>query len=1095
MKLWLFGTALALTVFSAPAQVVMPDQQQGAPSLSTGTVPLTYTGADNRVSVGIDQDGHSQGELLGVFGNNGERAYVGQLWWGYGGAGGIQADYNWLFGTTLEQARRDPESITVAKLSFAIDQDANSNRQANVGFEYERKEFFLNFYLAGKISSPQNAGAVTTQTNTQTSGTDELGNYTQTNTNVTTTALQAQPYNYSVGVHGGHFSDPLTARFNGGLDYSKGKDGANEKRASVSVDKYIGVQGWSVSAMAEHAQTTDPLGKGSSDNRWWAFLRYEFGGGGAFKPQGSATADTAWIDRALHEPVTGHPRTFTTYTTRSTTTTKTIPGEKQYTARFPIARDDTASVAENSLSNGIDVTSNDSDPEGIALKVTAVGAPSHGTAQLAGNLVLYTPTQGYVGTDRFTYTVTSFHGLSATANVNVTVTPVITPPQPGNPVARDDAASTPQGTPVTVNVLANDSDPNGFTLTVTSATNPAHGTSHVNADGSITYTPAPGYNGSDTFSYSIRNGHGGTAKANVVITVLATPPPQPLPPIARDDTASTAYGTPVGIDVLANDTSPSGFFLTVTSVGSPAYGSAQLNPGGSVTYTPPKGFSGTDTFSYSISDGHGGSASANVTVTVQPPGAPVAQSDAARTAFNTPVTIAVLANDSDPTSLPLTVTQVTTPAHGTAVINPDNTVTYTPQSFSGVDSFGYTISNGRATASATVSITVGAAPAPVAVNDRATIPFNKATAINVLANDSDPNSLALSVTQVSAPAHGSAQINGDNTITYTPQPTFTGTDTFTYTISNGHGGTATATVFAVVQPPLPPIAVNDTLSVPFGGTGKVNVLANDSDPNGLPLSVVSVTSPTGKAATVVINADNTVTYTPNVEQSAGPDSFTYTISDGFNTATATVNVTLQAPLPPVANKDSFAIPFDSQTTLDVLANDVDPQGLNLFIVGTTSPAHGTVINNLTSVSYTPGMFSPPGSTLMVPFVGTDTFTYTISNGISPTYSTATVTVTVAPPQPPAAIDDSASVPFGNGATINVVQNDFDAAGLPLTVVAVTPPAQAGLGAMTTIANGTSINYTAPDSGSPTSDSFTYTIRDPYGQTSSAKVTITITTGG
>src|SRR5215471_15531299 len=85
MKLWLFGSALALTVLSAPAQV-MPDQQQGQPSLSTGTVPLTYTGADNRVSVGIDQDGHSQGELLGVFGNNGERAYVGQFWWGYGGA-------------------------------------------------------------------------------------------------------------------------------------------------------------------------------------------------------------------------------------------------------------------------------------------------------------------------------------------------------------------------------------------------------------------------------------------------------------------------------------------------------------------------------------------------------------------------------------------------------------------------------------------------------------------------------------------------------------------------------------------------------------------------------------------------------------------------------------------------------------------------------------------------------------------------------------------------------------------------------------------------------------------------------------------------
>jgi hypothetical protein len=911
MKRWLFGFALALGALSAPAQVGIPQQQEGTPSLSTGTVPLTYTGGDSRVSVGVDQDGHSNGELLGVFGNNGEHAFVAQLWWGHAGAGGVQGDYNWLFGTTLEQARTDPDSITVAKLSFAIDQNAEKDRQANIGLSIERKEFFLNFFLSGKASGSREAGAVTTQTQSVVNGTDNVGTFTQTQTDVATTLLQAQPYSYSAGVHGGHFSDALAARFNGGVDYAKGHDGASQTRVSVGIDKYLGTRGWSVSGVAEHAQNNDPLGISSSDNRWWLFLRYEFGGGGAFRPlPDSSAADAAWIDRALHEPVTGHQRTFDTYTTRGPTTTKTTQGPKQYTARFPIARDDSASVPENSTGNTVDVLANDADPDGNPLSISAVGSPAHGTAQISGTHVLYTPTSGYVGSDVFTYTVTNTKGLTASARVLITVNAVVVTPPPSNqgpPVARDDTATTPYATPVTVNVLANDSDPSGYALTVTGATPPAHGTARINADNSITYTPNSTYSGNDRFSYSISNGHGGSASANVILTVQPS-----LPPVARDDTATTPYLTPVVIDVLANDTDPNGYFLSVTSVGVAASGTAKIVPGGAVSYSPQPGFIGSDSFEYSISDGHGGIASANVTVTVQPPGGSLAaQNDTATTPYAKPVAINVIANDTAPSGLTLTITKVTLPAHGAAQIAINGYIDYTPsQAFDGgSDTFDYTVTDGLTTATATVTVTVLPPPPPMAQNDSTTTPFQTPATINVLANDSDPSGLPLTVTQATVQTSGSGtvKINTNNTVTFTPDIEFDGNATFSYTISNGHGGTASATVTVDVLAAVPPIAGPDSATTPFETPVTINVLANDSDPNGkLPLTILQPGFPLH--GSVALNTNNTITYTPQ-SGFQGVDTFFYLLQNSQGaTANGKVTVTVQpSTLPPAATAVSFDV--------------------------------------------------------------------------------------------------------------------------------------------------------------------------------------------
>ncbi len=192
------------------------------------------------------------------------------------------------------------------------------------------------------------------------------------------------------------------------------------------------------------------------------------------------------------------------------------------------------------------------------------------------------------------------------------------PPTGGNspPVAVDDSATTDQNTPVTVNVLANDSDPDGNPLTVTSVTTPANGNATFTAS-DVTYTPATDYYGTDTFDYTISDGQGGTASATVTVTVNPPPPPTNQPPVAVDDSATTAQDTPVTVAVLDNDSDPDGDTLSVQSVGAPAHGSAGTD-GTTVTYTPSSGFSGSDSFAYTISDGRGGVATANVNVTVTP---------------------------------------------------------------------------------------------------------------------------------------------------------------------------------------------------------------------------------------------------------------------------------------------------------------------------------------------------------------------------------------------------------------------------------------------------------------------------------------------
>jgi hypothetical protein len=199
------------------------------------------------------------------------------------------------------------------------------------------------------------------------------------------------------------------------------------------------------------------------------------------------------------------------------------------------------------------------------------------------------------------------------------------------PVALADTATTAEDTAVVIPVLANDSDvdnvaptaPNAG-LAVTGVSGATGGTATVLADGTVRFTPALNFNGTGSFNYAISDGNGGTASASATVTVT----PVNDPPVARNDTFATAAGTPVTMNVLANDSDVEGTALTVFSVTQPAAGGSVTNNGTTVTFTPTAGFSGTATFTYVAQDSGiplpaAVSAPATVTVTVAPPPPPV----------------------------------------------------------------------------------------------------------------------------------------------------------------------------------------------------------------------------------------------------------------------------------------------------------------------------------------------------------------------------------------------------------------------------------------------------------------------------------------
>jgi CshA-type fibril repeat protein/VCBS repeat-containing protein len=779
------------------------------------------------------------------------------------------------------------------------------------------------------------------------------------------------------------------------------------------------------------------------------------------------------------------------------------------------------------------------DADGDTLTFSATGLPpglsiDPDTGEITGTLASSASANSpYV----IEVTATDPDGASASASFTLTVS------NPA-PVAVNDSRATNEDTPVSGNVLTNDTDSDGDTLSASLVSGTTNGTVVLNADGSFTYTPNANFDGTDSFTYRVTDADGATAIATVTLTVN----PVNDPPVAVNDSFTTAEDQAATIVVRSNDSDADNDPLTVTQVNGTSItegGPGVAVTGGTVTltaaglvFTPTPNYNGPASFTYTVSDGNGGTATATVSGTVTPVNdAPVADDESNSTPEDVPLDVpadsGLLAGDNDVDGTPLTVSDFTVqglgsftagqtasiPGVGDLTVRADGSYTFTPvENYDGpVPPVTYTISDGVGgtdTGTLTLSITPVNDP-PVAVNDSFTTAEDQAATIVVRSNDSDTDNDPLTVTQVNGTSiteggPGVAVTGGTVTLTaaglvFTPTPNYNGPASFTYTVSDGNGGTATATVSGTVTPVNDaPAAVNDSFTTSEDAATPIDVLGNDSDPDGDPLAVTHVNGASISeggpgvpvtGGTVTLTAAGLV-FTPNANYN-GPSSFTYTISDGKGgSATATVSGTVttvndppqvDTPLPDRTTRDGSTVSYPAGSGF----SDADGDTLTYSATGlppglSIDPATGQITGTLGTSASAGGPY-------------TITVTATDPSGTSAS-DTFLLTVTNDAPQ---AVNDSARTDEDIALTGNVLANDTDPDGDALAVTSYTVNGDfifaagttaniPGVGDLTINADGSYTFTPAPNYNGPVPTA-TYTVVDADGSTDTA--TLTIEVGG
>ena len=453
-------------------------------------------------------------------------------------------------------------------------------------------------------------------------------------------------------------------------------------------------------------------------------------------------------------------------------------------------------------------------------------------------------------------------------------------------------------------------------------------------------------------------------------------------PVARVDYFTIDEDTELSTTVaglISNDTNA--LWFTGVSATSANGGTVQFvpTPGGllqrPVVYTPPAEFSGTDTFTYTITDSHGTPDTGLVTITVTAVNdAPTAADQDVTAAEDGWVTFTAAGTDVDGDNLTVSVVSGSEPANGTVYVLGDK-LTYVPTAdFNGTDTFKYTVSDGEYTSNeATVTVHVTAVnDAPIAGDTTANVNEDSYVDISVPGSDVDGDTLTAQI--VTGPANGTISINGPEH-PYTPNTDYNGADTFTYTLTDGSGAanatsnqaTVSITIDAVNDAPM---ASDPNVSVAEDGSVSINLrpLGSDIDNTTAELTFTIVSGPSAGSLTPKLGVPDTYTYTPNPNVN-GTDSFTYQVSDGQLTDTGTAHLTI-TPVndAPTANNLSATIDEDTSVTFTGTGTDIDGETLTAQIV--TGPANGTISITGQNITYTPN----------TDYNGADTFTYSLTDG-------------------------------------------------------------------------------------------------------------------
>ncbi|CAI2289728.1 hypothetical protein IFVP69_C1110163 [Vibrio parahaemolyticus] len=740
---------------------------------------------------------------------------------------------------------------------------------------------------------------------------------------------------------------------------------------------------------------------------------------------------------------------------------------------------DKATVVEDTPTI-IKVLGNDTfEGDGKVVALDTNNGPANGTVSVnPDGSVTYTPNDNYHGTDSFTYIVTS-GGVSESTTVSVDVTPVN-----DAPVAKDDIATTQEDTAVTIDVLPNDTDVDGDKLSIQSASVPeAQGKVEI-VDGKLVFTPAENFNGDAEITYTVTDG-ALTDQATVKVTVNAVNDT----PVVESNIADQALAedfTPYTIDLNTafSDVDNVDGELTFSVSGNSNIQVVIVN--GIATITPTADWNGSETLTFTATDPSGESISQTVNFTVAPVADIVA--DSVTVVEDTPTIIKVLGNDTfEGDDKVVSLDTNNGPANGTVSINPDGSVTYTPNdNYHGTDSFTYIVTSGSVSESTTVSVDVTPVnDAPVAKDDIATTQEDTAVTIDVLPNDTDIDGDKLSIQSASVPeAQGKVEIV-DGKLVFTPAENFNGHAEITYTVTDGQL-TDEAKVTVTVNP------VDDAPTIKVDAVESITEDAVSTDTIVATLEVADTDTPEDQLTVSLENNSNGYFVLVGDEvklTQAGVDAAN---NDELNLKDLTISASVSDGVNPTAN-DSDSLIVNRVNDAPTVENAIADQelsedfatytiDLNDAFKDSDSALNFSVSGNsnvLVSIENGIATISPTAD-----WNGSETLTFTATDPSGESIS-QTVNFTVAPVAD--IVADKATVVEDTSTVIKVLGNDtFEGDGKVVSLDTNNGPAN---GTVSVNPDG-SVTYTPNDNYHGT-DSFTYIVTSG-GVSESTTVSVDVT---